>query len=79
MDGLEIILEGKKMSVAELIIFLQKQPQDLQVAYKLFSEQCLLETEDIEIIEGCEPREDGWVHRKRPDKPCQTYLLFPGN
>jgi len=31
------------MTVKELIEFLQTQPQDLQVAYALFSEQCLLQ------------------------------------
>jgi hypothetical protein len=67
------------MTVAELIAFLQTQPQDIQVAYRLFSEQILLETTDIEVEEKCQPRPDGWIHDKRPDMPTQTYLLFPGN
>lgn len=67
------------MKVSELIAFLQEQPQDVQVAYKMFSEQLLLDAEDIELVELCNPRDDGWIHSARPDKPKQTYLLFPGN
>ena len=67
------------MNVAELISYLQTQPQDLQVAYRRFSEQVLLKDGEIEIEELCEPRPDGWVHHKRPDKPTRRYLLLPGN
>lgn len=67
------------MKVSELIKFLKKQPQDLLVVYQCFSEQCLLEEEDISIEEYGEPRDDGWVHDKRPDKPSRKYLSFPGN
>ncbi len=67
------------MTVAELILFLQTQPQELQVAYRCFSEQILLQASDIEIVEKCLPRSDGWVADERPDKPTQKYLLFPGN
>jgi hypothetical protein len=67
------------MTVAELISFLQTQPQDLQVAYQIHSEQCLLGAEEINIVELCEARPDGWVQNKRPDKPTQTYLLLPGD
>ena len=67
------------MTVAELIQFLQSQPQDLSVAIRMYSEYCLLDPKDIEIEELCEPRPDGWLQRKRPDKPTQPYLLFPGN
>lgn len=67
------------MTVSELIEFLQKQPQNLQVAYQCCSEQVLLEADEIQIAEKCEPRPDGWIHDKRPDKPTQTYLLLPGN
>jgi hypothetical protein len=67
------------MNVKELIEFLQTQPQDIQVAYMMCSEQCLLESKDINISEACIPRPDGWIQHKRPDKPTQTYLLFPGN
>ena len=67
------------MNVAELIAFLQTQPQDLQVAYQCYSEQCLLKADEIELKDACEPRPDGWIQHKRPDMPTQTYLLFPGN
>ena len=67
------------MTVAELIEFLQTQPQDLQVAYQCFSEQVLLEAKEIEIAEKCQPRPDGWIQDKRPDMPTQKYLLLPGN
>jgi len=65
------------MTVAELILFLQKQPQDLPVAYSINSEHCLLEESDINIGELCEARPDGWVPNRRPDKPKHTYLIFP--
>jgi hypothetical protein len=67
------------MTVAELISYLQDQPQDMQVAYVCFSEHCLLEASDIMSYEACEPRPDGWIHSKRPDMPARTYLMFPGN
>lgn len=67
------------MTVADLIKFLKKQPQDLPVARGLYSEQCLLVAEDIEVVELGLPRDDGWVHAKRSDRPSQKYLLFIGN
>lgn len=67
------------MKVSELVAVLQKYPQDIQVAYRMCSEQLLLDAEDIKLVELCEPRADGWIHSARPDKPKQTYLLFPGN
>ena len=67
------------MTVSELIDFLKTQPQDLQVCYGLFSEQCLLRTEQIELLTACDARPDGWVEDARPDKPTRTYLCFPGN
>jgi hypothetical protein len=71
--------EERDMTVAELILFLQKQPQDLPVAFQIYSEHCLLKETDIEVEEHCLPRNDGWVEYRRPDKPAQKYLLFPGN
>jgi len=67
------------MTVSELIAFLQTQPQDLQVAYDRYSEHALLEAKDIMVCDACDPRDDGWIQRKRPDKPTQKYLMFPGN
>ena len=67
------------MKVSELIEFLKTQQQDLDIAFKCYSEQALLEFSDIIVEEHCLPRPDGWVQHKRPDKPCQKYLVFPGN
>jgi len=67
------------MTVAELIDYLKNQPQELQVAYRCYSEQCLLEAKDIAIEVACEARPDGWIHHERPDRPKQTYLMLPGN
>jgi hypothetical protein len=66
------------MKVFQLISFLRTQPQHLTVAYKLFSEQCLLEEKDIKIEELGMARPDGWIPNARPDKVSQTYLVFPG-
>lgn len=67
------------MTVADLIEFLQKQPQDRLVLYKKYSEQCLLNSNEITTREFCEPRPDGWIQDKRSDIPHRTYLVFPGN
>lgn len=67
------------MTVAELIEQLQTYPQNLQVAYCLYSEMTLLEDYHIDIVTACEPRPDGWIQRQRPDKQTQDYLCFPGN
>lgn len=67
------------MTVAEFIEFLKTQPQDLKVAYQCYSENCLLDTENIGIADLCHPRPDGWIQNKRPDMETETYLLLPGN
>ncbi len=67
------------MKVKHLIKFLQSQPQNLDVAYCRYSEMCLLVKDDLFIMDGCEPRPDGWVPNARPDKPTKKYLVFPGN
>ncbi len=67
------------MTVAELIDFLSGLPQDSLVAYELYSEQCLLDPKRITEKELCEPRPDGWIQNKRPDKPSVKYVVFPGN
>ena len=69
----------KPVTVQDLITHLQSFPADLPVAFNLYSELCLLELNKISIQEHCIPRTDGWVARKRPDKPCCQYLVFPGN
>jgi len=71
------------MTVAELIEFLKKQPQDLMVAYCKYSEYCLLEPETIIVDELAVPRADGWIHSKWESKKnkqeTQNYLVLPGN
>lgn len=67
------------MTVKDLIEFLQKQDQNLQVTYDCCSEQCVLEAEDIRVYDACAVRPDGWVQNARGDKPAHKYLGFPGN
>lgn len=67
------------MTVKELVALLAKFPQDLPVAYRRYSEQCLLEADELEVKDLCMPRPDGWIQHKRPDMPTQQYLLLPGN
>lgn len=67
------------MKVRELIEVLKNFPQELDVAYYIYSECALLKPDDLAIVDACLPREDGWVHRARPDKPTQKYLMFPGS
>lgn len=67
------------MNVQELIDHLRTLDPTMPVAYRIFSEQCLLDVDDIQMEMLCEARPDGWVHSARPDKPAIPYLLFPGN
>ena len=67
------------MNVEQLVAFLKTQPQDLQVIFECYSEFRLLEEGEILVREASIARQDGWVHSKRPDKPSQVYLVFPGN
>ena len=67
------------MNVAELIAFLKKQPRDMPIAYSCYSEQCLMDADQIRVVELCEARPDGWIQNKRPDMESKKYLLFPGN
>ena len=67
------------MNVSELIEFLKTQQQDLPVAFKCYSEAAVLEADEINVVEACEPRADGWIGNRRPDKPVIQYLMFPGN
>ena len=69
----------KPITIKELIQHLETFDQDLPVAFQVFSEQCLLDINQIKVHELCEPRPDGWVQDKRPDKNSIKYLVFPGN
>ena len=75
----DVLRAEDQVKVSELISFLQTQPQDIEVAYDLYSEHCILEQTDIRIMTACAARPDGWVQDKRSDKPSQTYLMLPGN
>lgn len=78
-SGLAHQFRNQVMTVSELIAFLQTMPQDLQVGYSFESDWAILIADDIDIFEACEPRNDGWIESKRPDKPAQKYLMFPGS
>jgi len=67
------------MTVKSLIEFLQTQRQDMPVVFEMYSELCEIDFKSITVQKHCLPRQDGWVHRQRPDKPEQEYLVFPGN
>ena len=73
------ITKVNKVKVKNLIEFLEKQDQELPVAYEIYSEQCLLKDGDIKIKSLCAPRADGWVANQRDDKPSIKYLVFPGD
>lgn len=67
------------MKVSDLIELLKAYPQNLEVAYRCYSEQTILSADEIEIVSGCSPRQDGWIQSARPDMPTQEYVMFPGN
>lgn len=62
------------LTVARLVELLLTKPQDLLVVHSLYSENCVLEANDVQLFVGCPVREDGWVPNVRPDKPRQEYL-----
>lgn len=62
------------MKVYELIEALKDMPQDLEIVIPKYSENCTFDKEDLELVELCEARPDGWVHDKRPDKTVYEYL-----
>jgi len=67
------------MKVSDLIELLKTYPEDMLVAYKIYSEQSILEAEDLAVEELCEARPDGWIQNYRKDMPTIKYLVFPGN
>ena len=66
----------KDTTVADLIAYLQTKPQDMVVIHSEHSEYVVLELSSVYTQDLCTPREDGWVHSYRPDKPHQTYLVL---
>lgn len=67
------------MRVKDLIQHLQTLDPELLVVRELYSENVLLEEADLDVSLLCEPRPDGWVPNRRPDKPTQEYLVIEGN
>jgi hypothetical protein len=67
------------MTVADLIELLQTHNQNALVAYRCYSEACLLEPQYVNALELCPPRPDGWIHDARPDVEKVPYVMFPGN
>lgn len=64
------------MSVADLIELLKTCPQDMLVGISRHSEHCLLQQRNVQVLELCKPRSDGWIHDKRPDMDTQNYLII---
>lgn len=67
------------MTVKDLKELLDEYDDNMKIAYRLYSEYCLLEEDELELLKASTPRNDGWVHSLREDKDSQYYLLFPGN
>lgn len=72
-------MTAKPIKVKELIQALEKFNPDLPVVYQCWSENVLLEADDLEVKSLCVARPDGWVANPRDDKPTIEYLVFPGN
>ena len=66
-------------TVKYLIDYLKDKPANMPVGIHMFSEMNSLCLEEIEEIETCLPRPDGWIPNSRPDKPRVKCLIFPGN
>ncbi len=67
------------VTVADLIEWLQAQDPKMRVVFQMYSEQCLLELEQLDVQRLGVARPDGWVHDWRADKAAETYVVFPGN
>lgn len=67
------------MTVAELIAFLQTQPQEMPILFQQYSDYTELRAEQINVEEHGVQRGDGYVGRARPDQPSRKFLVFPGN
>lgn len=64
------------MTVSELIEHLKTLPPELPVAMDLWSEQIIVNIEDVTVKQLGETRADGWVPNARPDKPTTGYVVF---
>jgi hypothetical protein len=67
------------MTVVELIEFLKTHPQDMPILFRQYSDYTELRADQIGVEEHQVPRGDGYVGSKRPDRPSQKFLVFPGN
>lgn len=78
------------MKVSELIEFLQKQPQDIEVIFRQYSEYAILDVEDITLKTPSDKypvayrRQQGYyesIHHYPQDETGElcTVLVFPGN
>jgi hypothetical protein len=72
------------MKVKDLIALLHEFPPDLPVVYELYSEQKLLERDDLSVKKLQPARPDGWVAGKwgltGTEELCTVeYLVLPGN
>ena len=64
------------MTVKELIEILSTYDQTLPVAYPKFSEQMILESDDLYVKNLCVARTDGWIQDARKDMPSTPYLVI---
>lgn len=64
------------MTIHELIELLKTYPQDLPVAYPLWSEHLLLKPDKLLVKPLCVVRPDGWIQNYRPDMPSIDYLII---
>jgi hypothetical protein len=66
----------REITVEGLITLLQGLPPDLPVAVPQYSENRLLEANDLNVSDLCDPRPDGWLQNRRPDMPTRKYLVI---
>lgn len=64
------------MKVKDLIAQLQTYDPEMLVISSLHSEYILLSDLSVDLGKAQPPRPDGWVHRARPDKPTQDYIII---
>ena len=64
------------MTVAELIVFLQKQQQDLPVVYMSCIGHRLMTAEHIVVKDLREARSDGLIQDWLKDKPLRAHVVI---
>ena len=61
------------MTVADLIKYLQKQPQNLPVVFSVGDQQAMAQLDCLGIEDMCYPDRDGFIADERPfakTRPC---------